>query len=116
MNTRDTAPDALTDVEHIMHQMLAGRIEPRAGSRMIWEIAFTHTPDSPDPMWGLWLMWGALTDWLLVKPEEEPSAKRAMLRASREWLALPRGDKEARDAYLDRWVHGELGISRKHSG
>jgi hypothetical protein len=42
-------------------------------------------------------------------------AEQTMLRASREWLALDRRDEKARDAYLERWVYGELGIERKIS-
>ena len=58
----------------------------------------------------LWLMWGALTDWVENKPEEQPQAEAFMLRAAREWLALGE-EKYALTAYFDRCLCDELGYA-----
>jgi hypothetical protein len=113
MKTRYTEPEAIAAIEYEMKRMLGGREEPYSAGRKIWEIAFTHASISPDVVWPLWLIWGALTDWVEVGPEEEEKAKKEMLRASGEWLALNRLDANLRRAHLDRWVRDELSIERK---
>lgn len=55
----------------------------------------------------MWLLWGALTDWVEVKPDEESGANGAMRRAAREWLELPRDSGSTRE-FFDRWLD-ELG-------
>ena len=59
----------------------------------------------------LWWMWAALTDRYELKLEERPAAVAAMVRAADEWLAVA-DDETARDAYLERWMFDELGLSR----
>ena len=113
MKTRYTEPEAIAAIEAEMKRMLEGCAEPYSAGREIWEIAFAHASISPEVVWPLWLIWGALTDWVEVKPEEEAKAKKEMLRASGEWLALNRHDADSRRAYLDRWVYDELGIERQ---
>lgn len=54
-------------------------------------------------------MWGALTDWVEYKPEEKPKAEAAMMRATKEWLAIDQGSQTA---YFDRWLYEELGYAR----
>ena len=77
----------------------------------IWGKAMSVV-DSPDLMHPLWLIWGALTDWVELRPEETSQAESAMVRAATEWLSLPDGDAAARKSYLDRWVFDELGYER----
>lgn len=66
-----------------------------------------------ETMHPFWLIWGALTDWVEIRPSDESEAEEAMLRASREWLNLNPSDEAGRNAYLDRWVYDELGYERK---
>jgi hypothetical protein len=115
MKATRTESEGIDAIEREMNRMLESGSDSYASGRRIWEIAFTHAPDSPKVMWPLWLIWGALTDRVEVKPQECAAAEQMMLRASREWLALDRRDEKARDAYLDRWVYDELGIERKTS-
>ncbi len=61
----------------------------------------------------LWLIWGALTDWVELRPEGSAQAEATMVRAAEEWLSLPSTESDARTAYLDRWVYDELGYERK---
>ena len=93
--------------------MLEGQREPYDWARKIWSMAMRKASESPDTMWPLWLIWGALTDWVEVKPTEKSAAEQEMLRAAREWLALPQGDHVAKDSYLDRWGYDEMGYERK---
>jgi hypothetical protein len=61
---------------------------------------------------GTCALWGALTDWVEVKPDEEDIARAEMIRAAREWLALNPHDSDAVDAYLDYWLHDVCGYER----
>jgi len=63
-------------------------------------------------MYPLWLIWGALTDWVENRPEERPEAEREMVRAAQEWFALSGESREKRKQYLDRWVFEEMGYER----
>lgn len=60
----------------------------------------------------MWLIWGALTDWLEMLPEETAQAEDAMLRAASEWLAIEKQDASAREAYFNRWIYDELEYPR----
>jgi hypothetical protein len=110
MRAKYDRAEALSVVEQKMHAMLSGEVAPYSAGRSIWEVAFTHAKDYPEPMWPLWLIWGALMDWVEVKPQDKEQVEQEMLRASKEWLAIDRSDGDAREAYLRRWVHDELGI------
>jgi hypothetical protein len=57
-------------------------------------------------------LWGALTDWVELRPAEEDSAKAEMLRAAREWLALNPRDSDAVARYFDYWLHDVCGYKR----
>ncbi|MEU8795578.1 hypothetical protein [Streptomyces sp. NPDC048643] len=48
-------------------------------------------------------LWGALTDWVELKPDEEALAVGHMVSAAREWLALDHEDDDAVRGYLVRW-------------
>ncbi|MFE0732429.1 hypothetical protein ACFW2X_30115 [Streptomyces antibioticus] len=52
---------------------------------------------------GVYVVWGALTDWVELKPHEEALAKKHMVAAAREWLALDPHDDDAVRRYLARW-------------
>src|SRR4051812_48592615 len=113
MNTLYTESEAIAAIEAEMERMIDDSEDPYSSGRKIWEIAFVHASISPDVVWPMWLIWGALTDWVDMKPEEGARAKQEMRRASREWLALDGDDADLRRAYFDRWVHDELHIERK---
>jgi hypothetical protein len=110
-----STPTALALIERWMEKMLQGRLEPYEWGWKIWRITFKQAPQSPELMWPLWLIWGSLTDRVELRPTEKFAAEQEMLKAAREWLALPNGDTTARNSYLDRWVHEEMGYERKKS-
>lgn len=99
-------------IERWMKKMLQGQLEPYDAAWKIWGMASRKVPASPDTMRPLWLIWGALTDWVELRPTEQPVAEQEMLRAAREWLELRSGDLAARDDYLDRWIYDEMGYIR----
>lgn len=100
-------------IERWMRKMLQGQLEPYDWGSKVWGMAMGKASESPDVMWPLWLIWGALTDWVEVRPAEKSAAEQEMLRAAREWLALPEGDHAARESYLEGWVYDEMGYERK---
>jgi hypothetical protein len=57
-------------------------------------------------------LWGALTDWVETKPDEEAGAKAEMIRAAQEWLALDPHDGDAVCRYFDHWLHDVCGYKR----
>ncbi|MEU4092057.1 hypothetical protein [Streptomyces sp. NPDC026673] len=58
---------------------------------------------------GVYVIWGALTDWVELRPHEENLAVQHMVAAAREWLVLDHHDDAAVRRYLDHW-HEILGI------
>ncbi|WP_432042737.1 hypothetical protein [Streptomyces cadmiisoli] len=60
---------------------------------------------------GLVSIFGELTDWAELRPEETDLAEAHMVSAAREWLAVE-GDQEAEARYFDRWLCDILGFER----
>ncbi|MBM7490776.1 hypothetical protein JOD64_001998 [Micromonospora luteifusca] len=58
-------------------------------------------------------LWGALTDWVELKPDEEERAFAEMTRAARDWLALDPRDSEAVRRYFDYWLYDVCGYERR---
>jgi hypothetical protein len=108
LSTPDAVVTGLREIEVQLRRMIDGDVDAYIIGWNVWEKAFSLTPQSPDLMWPLWLMWGAYTDWVEVKPEEKAEAEIAMRRAASEWLGLAQ-DAQSRKAYFDRWLK-ELGI------
>ena len=61
----------------------------------------------------MWWLWGALTDWVELKPDEEDRAFAEMARAAREWLALDPHDRDAVLRYFDHWLYDVCGYERR---
>jgi hypothetical protein len=82
----------------------------------MWEAAFDGSfcesvaPD-PEHCKALWLLWGALTDWVEMKPEEIVEAEQTMRRAASEWLEVADEEPRWRD-YFEHWLYTEMGYSR----
>jgi hypothetical protein len=104
-------PTVLGDIQDSMRGILSGEEDPYKAGRDIWGRAFTAATDSKELMWPLWLLWGALTDWVEVKPDEKDQAYEAMHRASREWLSVAQ-DTTLHKSYFERWLYEELGCER----
>jgi hypothetical protein len=113
MPATDSTLAALRAIEGHMDKMLAGEVEPYSAGWEIWGIAGREAPNSTELLWPLWLIWGALTDWVENIPQEKAEAEKEMLRAAREWLSLDQSDSIARKSYLDSWVYDEMGYERK---
>jgi len=101
----------LVHIEAELRAVAAGYGDPYVAARRIWSEAMSGAAESHDLMRPLWLLWGALTDWVEVKPEQAARAHEAMRRAADEWLALPR-EATSRDAYFERWLYEEMGCER----
>jgi uncharacterized membrane protein len=59
----------------------------------------------------LYWLWATLTDRYELRPDQRPAVEATMVRAADEWF-LVEADREARDAYLERWLFNELGLTR----
>lgn len=114
MSGNEAESDALREIEEQMRRMIDGKCPPYDAAWIIWSKA-ASVVTSPELMHPLWLIWGALTDWVENRPHEMPRAESEMLRAAREWLALKPEDAMSRKAYLDRWVYDEMGYGRTES-
>jgi hypothetical protein len=62
--------------------------------------------------YGLYMLFGALTDWVENKPAERPEAEAAMQRAAKDWIAVRDADEPEWRAYFDRWLYDEMGYKR----
>ncbi|MEU8217972.1 hypothetical protein AB0C47_19610 [Micromonospora taraxaci] len=60
----------------------------------------------------MYCLWGALTDRVELKPDEEDRALAEMARAAREWLAVDHGDSDAIRRYFDYWLYDVCGYER----
>jgi hypothetical protein len=103
--------EALRKIEDQMRRMIDGDATPYDAGWIIWGTAMSVVT-SPELMHPLWLIWGALTDWVELRPEESAQAEATMVRAAKEWLSIPSAESHARIAYLDRWVYDEMGYER----
>ncbi|PYC67340.1 hypothetical protein C7C45_22665 [Micromonospora arborensis] len=60
----------------------------------------------------MYCLWGALTDRVELKPDEEDRTFAEMARAARDWLALDPRDSEAVRRYFDYWLYDVCGYER----
>ncbi|MFE2302624.1 hypothetical protein ACFXAW_31065 [Streptomyces sp. NPDC059445] len=93
--------------------MLNGDDSPYESAWEIWGLAGRTWPgdDGDEACYSLQLIWGALTDWVELRPAEAAQAESHMITAAREWVSIE-GDREAEARYFDRWVHDILGYKR----
>ena len=110
---QDDRPTFLLEMEQQMRLMLEGKVKPYDAGWLIWKSSMSNMANSSEIMHPLWLIWGALTDWVEVRPLEEKEAEATMLRAAKEWLSLEPSNTESRTAYFDRWVYEEMGYKRE---
>ncbi len=114
-NSPDPTPhEALARIRARTEELVAGSADPYEAGRDIWAAAMgASSGDSLDGehCWALWLLWGALTDWVEQKPGETPQAEESMQRAAKEWLELPDGEPAWR-RYFDHWLYSEMGLER----
>jgi hypothetical protein len=113
MPTQDhDVAEGLREITEEMHKIVTMVINPHYCGYRIWETAFRLADNSPDLMWPMWLLWGALTDRSVgLNQEEKASAEATIVRAAHEWLALET-DIPSRDAYFNHWLYEELGYDR----
>ncbi|WP_330247770.1 hypothetical protein OHA33_37095 [Streptomyces sp. NBC_00562] len=93
--------------------MLNDDASPYDPALEIWGLAMREWPgdDGDEACYSLQLIWGALTDWVELRPAETDQAETHMITAAREWLTIE-GDRKGEARYFDRWVHDILGYER----
>lgn len=101
---------ALALISRCMNKMHGGQLEPHAGAARISRILSKAYAQLPGTFAPLLRIWQRLTD---LARFDEQGTRQMVLRAASEWLALPPEDADARAAYLERWIHDELGFRRK---
>ena len=107
------AKQALALIDGHVIAVVNDETDPYSAAVDIWKIAFYSTRDGEEGSRckGLWLQWGALTDWVERKPQERGVAIDAIRRAARGWLEAGQ-DLSLQHTYLDRWLYDELGYER----
>ena len=114
MRIEPTPQEALAAIRVHSEELVAGTVNPYEAGREIHSTAMSAASgDSTDAeqCWALWLLWGALTDWVEMKPNEQAEAEESMRRAAEEWLALYDGEPQWR-RYFDHWLYTEMGMER----
>lgn len=110
-----TPQEALADIRVRGQELVDGSAIPYEAGRDIHSAAMSAAGgDSPEAehCWALWLLWGALTDWVELKPNEKAEAEDSMRRAAQQWLELPDGDEPAWRNYFDHWLYSEMEMER----
>lgn len=105
--------DGIALIEAQVHSMLNDGAVPYDCAWNIYATAMELAIESPDVMHPLWLIWGALTDWVETQPDETDEAEREMRRAATEWFELDQSDHLQLKSYLNRWVFEEMGYKRE---
>lgn len=112
MATTPEIRESLDAIEAEMRLLLAGSGTQCEHGYNIWKSAMNIAHHDPEIMWPMWLIWGALTDWIENRPEETKTAEEKMSQAAREWIELNSESPQAMNAYFDRWVYDEMGYER----
>lgn len=110
---REGSRDALQELRDSARVLVAMPGSPYDVATSMWRTAMSAVCSGTEgeQCHGLWLLWGALTDWVERKPSERLVAEDAMRRAANEWLAVV-DDEAAWRAYFDRWLYEEIGYPR----
>ena len=109
-----TAKEALNTVRRCSEDLVADRVKPYDAGREMWGEAMGGAIEDGidgEHCQALWLLWGALIDWVAAKPDETTQAERAMRRAAGEWLEV-RLDPRLWRPFFERWLYEELGYER----
>ncbi len=110
--TDDSRADALA----LLQRIATADNHPYDLAIQMWQ--FSMRKIDPDGDWAyfpLWLLWGALTDWVENKPTETMQAEEAMREAAKGFLNVA-GDDASERAYFDHWLYERLGYERtEHS-
>jgi len=93
----------------LLRRLAAGDDQPYNLGLCIWQLSMGHAKNWV--FYLLWLLWGALTDWIENKPMEATQAEEAMVQAANEFLQIV-GDGEREHAYVDYWLYGRIGYER----
>ncbi|WP_330307557.1 MULTISPECIES: hypothetical protein [unclassified Streptomyces] len=113
MNDDPIVSAYLEHTRHLVHNVIHGD-DPYdsalhvMGATLDFFPAYEHAGD-------VYCLWGALTDWVEVKPHEKALAVGHMVTAAREWLALDHDDDDAVRGYLVSW-HDLVGYDGNVSG
>jgi hypothetical protein len=105
--------EALKAIRSRAEAVASNRADPYGAARDMWQVAMSATGQTTDGehCHGLWLIWGALTDWVEQRPEERPQAEAAIRRFATEWLAVCNAEAGWRP-FLDHWIYAEMGYER----
>ena len=110
----DTAmvQDSRADVLALLRRIAAGNNQPYDLGRRIWQLSMVKVDPAGDWVYHpLWLLWGALTDWVEVKPAETAQAEDAMVEAAKGFLRVA-GQETLERAFFDHWLYERLGYER----
>jgi hypothetical protein len=104
--------DSRADILALLQRLAAGDNQPYDLGLQLWKLSMAQVDPAGDWVYyPLWLLWGALTDWVEVKPAETAQAEAAMVEAAKGFLSVV--GQEARErAYFDHWLYERLGYER----
>lgn len=112
MDQNTIITEALIEIDRSMKRITEETESIYEEATEIWAKSLSLLDKSPELMHPLWLIWGALTDWVEIRPEETQEAEEKMRQAAREWLKLDRTDSVSMKKYFDRWVYDEMAYER----
>lgn len=110
---REHIRDSLVALRELARSLVDDTMPTFEAAEAMWSTAFTggRGGRDGDHCHALWLLWGALTDWIDYRPEAGPEIEAAMRRAASQWLEV--ADDELRwRPYFDHWLYKEFGYER----
>ncbi|SCE96420.1 hypothetical protein GA0070607_3745 [Micromonospora coriariae] len=96
---------------HLLATEVGEASDVYAAGLRLWEEA-GRAVEAGELAGNLCALWGALTDWVELKPDEADQAEAAMRQAAQDWLGVDQADRCAVERYLDHWLHDICGYER----
>jgi hypothetical protein len=101
-----------SDYLSLLRRLVSRDAKPYDIGRELWSLSMERVDPSGDWIYfPSWLLWGALTDRVELKPAEAHDAEADMVDAAREFLEV-HGDPPSERAYFDRWLYERIGLER----
>jgi hypothetical protein len=116
-----TADEALASIRSRCVQIAEGDPDLWEVGSEIWATAMTHVGvDDSGVLYGLYLIWASLTDWIETPPTTAGQAEwrsraggadQAMRDAARGWLDVEASPRRTTE-YIDYWLYDVIGLER----
>ena len=96
------------EIKRLIAAVAGSQVNTYDRASEVWTYSMGATTGSDWIYHPLWLLWGVLTDWVEVKPEETDEAEATMREAAQAFLPIA-ADDDALEHYFDQWLYEKRG-------